>query len=646
MKRIISFFLVLVIALPFTACNQTKGLKTNKVPTEAAIPTEAATLTEGATPSEAATPTKTVAPQEISWDLSSIYPDEAAIGEDFSRMMTQIKDIAALRGKLSTVDGVISYYKGIDEADRLLRRLNAYAMLQVHKDQSDNEAKEGSGWVNLSSKFSIDTAFALPELLANSDSFLDTVAEDSRMKPYLTRFDRDRVMSTYTLPESEEQLLQPVYQLQAGAYSLYFALVDSDLTFQNIKFPDGTERPANKNNYPAACNKEYPQEFRIAYSNAMMQPYNQFRNTLAQNMHNYYTAVNQSAASHKYSSALEASLIPENTPISVYHGVLSAANQAKPALDRYFTLLKKSLGVTTLYSFETNVSIAKDPGTEYSYLDAQKLVKEALAPLGEDYAKRLDVMLSGDAIDVYPAENKSTGAFTLSIPGTHPYILLNYTDDFNSISSLTHELGHAVHMLYSQTQESNYNQNVTGLTSEVASILNELLLSDYLIKHAKTEEERQYYAAQQMSMLYSTFFVQTYYARFQEMAAWIVQNGGILTADKLDELWKQVAKDRFGESYTLTDSNAGGWARIPHFYYGFYVYQYAVGIAAACNIADRIQSGDESAVEDYLAFLEAGNSGNVVEMLNIAGVDIKNGDYISAFTARFDRLITEFEEKK
>ncbi len=646
MKRIISFFLVLVMALPFTACNQIKGLTTNKVPTETATPIETTTPTEGATPSEATTPTKTVAHQEISWDLSSIYPDGVALEKEFSQAMHLIKVIAALRGKLSTVDGVISYYEGIDEAERLLGRLNAYTMLQVYKDQSDSAAKARSGRVNLATKLSIDTAFALPELLANNDSFLDTVAKDSRMKPYLTRFYRDRVMSTYTLSESEEQLLQPVYQLRAGAYSLYFTLVYSDLTFQNIKFPDGSERPADNNNYPAACNKEYPQEFRIAYSNAMMQPYNQFRNTLAQNMHNYYTAVTQSAASHKYSSALEASLIPENTPISVYHGVLSAANQAKPVLDRYFTLLKKSLGVTTLYSFETNVSIAKDPGTEYSYLDAQKLVKEALAPLGEDYVKRLDVMLSGDAIDVYPAEKKTTGAFTMPIPGTHPYILLNYTNDFDSISSLTHELGHAVHVLYSQTQESNYNQNVIGLTSEVASSLNELLLLDYLIKHAKTEEERQYYTAQQMSTLYSTFFVQTYYARFQEVAAWVVQNGGILTADKLDELWTQVAKECFGESYTLTDSDAGGWARIPHFYYGFYVYQYAVGIAAACNIADRIQSGDKSAVEDYLAFLKAGKSGNVVEMLNIAGVDIKNGDYISAFTARFDRLITELEEKK
>ena len=620
MKRMISLILVLMMVLSFTSCSQNKEPTTYTTPTEDSVP------------------------QEISWDLSAIYPNEDAFEEELSRMENQIEMIAALRGKLSTLDGVVNYYTRSDEADRLFGRLDSYAWLQIQKDQSDSGAKELSGRVsNLRMKLSIDTAFAMPELFANNDSFLDKVAGDPRMKPYLVWFERDRVMSAYTLPESEEQLLQPVYQLRDGAYNLYSVLVGSDLTFQSIKFPDKTERPADENNYWAAYNKEYTQEFRLSYYNAMMQPYRQFRNTLAQNMQNYIFAETQLATSHKYGSALEASLVPEVTPISVYHSILSAADQAKPALDRYFSLLKKSLGVTTLYSFETNASIAKDPGTVYPYSEAQKLVKEALAPLGGDYAKRLDVMFSSDAIDVYPADNKSSGAFATSVPGTQPYILLNYTNDYDSVSTLTHELGHAVHMLYSGTQESNYCQNATSLTSEVTSTLNELLLSDYLIKNAKTEVERKYYASQQISMLYNTFFTQAFFARFQEEAVRVVENGGTLTADKLDELWMQAADDCYGELYTKTDAYASGWARIPHFYNGFYVYQYAVGIAAACNIADRIQSGDKSAVEDYLEFLKAGDSGNVVELLNIAGVDIENGDYIRAFTTRFDRLITEFE---
>lgn len=622
MKRTASVLMALLMTLSLIAGSQNKAMANTK-------------------------PAKSATSQKLSWDLSAIYPDKAAFETEFSKLEAQIKTIAALRGKLNTVDGVVEYYADYNEANRLAGRLNTYAGLQVQKDQSDSTAKALSGRVlNLIFNQSAETAFALPELFANSDSFLDKVAVDVRMKPYLFWFERDRADSIHMLPEAEEKLLQPLYQLREGACSLYSTLVGSDLTFPEIKFPDGTKRPADENNYSAAYNKKYTQKFRISYSNTMMKTYGQFRNTLAQNMQNYYTAVAQSAADHKYSSALEADLAPQGTLVSVYDGVLSAADQAKPTLNRYFTLIKNFLGVKTLYSFETNASIAKDPGTVYSYADAKNLVKKALAPLGKDYAKQLNVMLSGDAIDLYPSENKSTGAFTASVPGTHPYVLLNYTNDYYSVTTMAHELGHAMHMLYAQNQESVYGQNVTSLSSEVTSTLNELLLSDYMIKNAKTDKERKYYTAQQMTLLYNAFYTQANFARFQEAAVKEVENGGTLTADKLDKLWKQAAKDSFGDTYTLTDAGANGWARVPHFYNGFYVYQYAVGIAAACNIADRIQSGDKDAVEEYLDYLKAGDSANIVELLKIAGVDVSNGDYINAFTKRFNQLITQFEAAK
>lgn len=260
MKRMCSFLLVLTMALSLTACDSDQ------------VQNARSTLEQSVTP------------QEIAWDLSTIYPDKEAFEAEFSQAETQIKSITALRGKLNTVDRVISYYTSYDAMNRLTGRLDAYTGLQVYKDQSDSTAKGLSGRVSyLITKFSTDTAFALPELFANSSDFLDEVAEDTRMKPYLTWFNRDRAQSTHTLPEAQEQLLQPLYQLRDGAYSLYGSLTGSDLTFSNIRFPDGSERQANENNYSAAYNKDYTQEFRIAYYNAMMQPYNQFRNTLAQN---------------------------------------------------------------------------------------------------------------------------------------------------------------------------------------------------------------------------------------------------------------------------------------------------------------------------------------------------------------------------
>ncbi|MEG1558420.1 MAG: M3 family metallopeptidase, partial [Oscillospiraceae bacterium] len=439
MKRTISLLLAFVMVLSMTACGQNSEPPAESTP----IP---------------------LAHAEIAWDVSDIYHDQAAFEAELSQMQAQRNVLTALRGKLNTVDGVVSYYADRDELYRLKERLDVYTTLIVEKDQSDNTAKELAGKVsNLSFEIISDTAFALPEIFANADSFLDEVAKDERMKPYLALFSLERAQSAHTLSEAEEQLLLPINQLRDGAYYLYGSLANSDLTFPNVQFPDGTERLADENNYASIFNKTYSQEFRLTYYNALLQSYNQFRNTLAQNMQNYYSAVVKSAAYHKYDSALEAELAKGNTPVAVYDGVLLASDQAKPILSRYFALLKKNLNVSTLYSFDCNINIVDDLDTVYDYADAQKLIKEALQPLGADYVTKLDGMFSSDAIDVYPVENKTTGGFALSVPDVHPYILLNYTDDFESVSTLSHELGHAVHMLYSKSQESVYDQNVTAL---------------------------------------------------------------------------------------------------------------------------------------------------------------------------------------
>jgi len=610
MKKLVSLFLTLMMALSLTAA-----------------------------PAQAAVPEKTV------WNLSAIYPNKAAFESEFTQAEKQISTLAALRGKLSTIDRVVDYYKGHNELYRLIGRLDSYANLQVYMDLSNSTAKELSGRVvNLSAEASARLSYALPELFANSAVFLDEAAKDAGMAPYLNEFTRDRINSAHTLPEAEEQLLQPVYLLQNGAANLFSSLVNSDMPFPNITFPDGTEKKADEINYNLVMTGEYTQEFRKEYSNDMLGAYGQYRNTLAQNLQNQYTAITKIAAAHRYNSALDAELSSGDTPASVYNSVFDAAKQAMPVQTRYYALLKKSFNLGTIYNSDMNMSLCKASDITYPYTDAQTLVKAALAPLGEDYAAKLDTLMNS-AMDVYPAKNKLSGCFTMQVPGTHPYILLNYNNDFDSASNMAHELGHGVHMLYSQTQESTYNQGVTSLTSEVTSTLNQLLFSDYMMKNAKTEEERQYYAARELSFMKASFFTQVFFARFQESAVQEVENGKTLTTDKLDKLWMDAAREYLlpGKSIVINDSFANGWARIPHFYQGFYVYQYAVGIAAACNIADRIESGEQGAVEDYLTFLKAGNSGNAVELLKLTGIDISNGSYIQAFTARFERLLSEFD---
>jgi len=532
----------------------------------------------------------------------------------------------------------------MDELTVISYQLFVFAFLPVCKDQSDSKAKELLGRVEgLDYEARKKISFALPELFGNSDEFLDSVAAAKEMKPYLNQFLNERDQQKYQLSQQEERLLLPTSRLQEGASYLYQTLVSSEIQFPQIEFPDGTVRKADYKAYKFVLGGQYTQEFRSRLFEAMMGAYREYRGTLAQNYHNYCVAVSESAALRGHDSALEAELLSTGTPPLVYREILKAADEGKPTFEKYLSLNKKELGVNQLYAFDVGTPFTKAPVNQYSYEEAKKLVKESLAPLGNDYSKKLSEMLQDGRIDVYPEEGKQVGAFAANITNIHPYILLNYNDNFDSVSTLSHELGHGVHMLYAQNQQTCYDKNPTILTTEVASLLNEILLSDYMIKNAKTDEERQYYYEQQMSMLQGSFYIQVFFARFQEKAVKVVEEGGTLTADKLDELWLSTTKECFGETYGITENYCGGWARIPHFYNGFYVYQYAVGIAAACDIAERIQRGEPGAVEDYISFLKAGDSADAVTVFEIAGVDISNSDYTKSLFERFERLMAEYE---
>ncbi len=581
---------------------------------------------------------------ETAWDLKDLYENEKEFGKKLLDAHEQIDKIAVLKGKLNTIANVVACYKLMDELNAEFNRLSAYAYLQVTKDQSDSKAKELYGKVNGISLIANEKiSFALPEIFSNTPAFLDSVAKAKEMKPYLNWFLRERAEREHQLSEREEQLMLPTYRLRDGANSLYDTLVNSEIQFPKLQLPDGEAQKADEMGYSSIHTGQYSQKLRLDFYDSMMGAYRQYRGTLAQNYQNYCVAVVENARLRGYNSALEAELATTGTPLAVYSGILEAAEQAQPTLERYLALCKKELGVDQLYSFDAGVPFVKSVEREFSYEDGKEIVIDSLSVLGDDYAQKLSQMFDQGRIDVYPQVAKEGGAFTMNVANLHPYILLNYTNNFESVSTLAHELGHAVHMQYSQNQKSNYDANPTGLTSEVTSLLNQILVSDYMIKNAKTEEERRYYSTEQMAFLMSAFYGQAFFARFQDETVDVVEAGGTLTADKLDELWISTTKECYGDTYKASENYCGEWARIPHFYYGFYVYQYAVGVGAACEIADKIQSGDPHALEDYINFLKAGDSTDAVTLLEIAGVDIRSGDYSKGLIERLEGLISEYE---
>ncbi|MDD3336363.1 MAG: oligoendopeptidase F family protein [Eubacteriales bacterium] len=583
--------------------------------------------------------------RQTTWELTDLYADDVAVEAEITEIQTLIDQLPSFRGTLKTVEGVVAWYAFQDELLTKLNRLGCYATLKTSLNAGDSAAQTLSGRIdNLSFSATESSAFAANELFSQDAALLDELEQDERMTPYLLDFQRARKESVHLLGEEQENLLLPLTRLTYGASDLFSTLSYLELPYSEIEFPDGVTRTADENNYGLALLGGFTQEFRKSYSEAMMSAYASFRNTYAQNFQNYCTGVSENAKAHGYASALEADLATSDVEPTLYRTIIDASLTGNDLVGRYANLMKQELGLSEIYGFDMNLPIAPEPGITYTYDEACEIVLAALAPLGETYVADARKALAGGWVDAYAAQGKRTGAFSMGIRGAHPYMLLNFDGTFHAMSTLAHELGHTMNQWYAdQAQETAYNANPGTIVTEVTSTLNELLLSDYMIKNAQTDAERKYYIAQEMSTLYSTFFTQAQFARFQQISMEALESGETLTADLLEQLWLENSeKYSGGEMQTLTHSGMG-WARIPHFFQGYYVYQYAVAISASCDITQRITSGEEGAVESYLTYIASGDPASTAETLAIAGVDATNGDFVNNLLVRFGTLMDEYE---
>ncbi|MDD3411356.1 MAG: oligoendopeptidase F family protein, partial [Eubacteriales bacterium] len=526
--------------------------------------------------------------------------------------------------------------------------LGCYATLKPSLNAGDSAAQTLAGRAdNLAYAATENAAFADNELFSQDTALLDELEQDERMAPYLIDFQRSRKESAHLLGEEKENLLLPLTRLTNGATELFEALTYAELPYSEIEFPDGVTRTADENNYGLALLGGFTQEFRKSYSEAMMSAYGAFRNTYAQNFQNYCTGVSEDARAHGYASALEQALATDDVETTLYQGIIDASLTGYDLIGRYANLMKQELGLDEIYGFDVNLPIAPEPGITYTYDEACDTVLAALAPLGETYVADARKALEGGWVDAYSAEGKRTGAFSMGIRGAHPYMLLNFDGTFHSMSTLAHELGHTMNQWYSdQAQPTAYMGNPGTIVTEVTSTLNELLLADYMIKNAQTDTERKYYIAQEMSTLYSTFFTQAQFARFQQISMEALESGETLTADLLEQLWLENSEKYSGGVMQTLEHSGMGWARIPHFFQGYYVYQYAVAISASCNIAQRITAGEDGAAESYLAYISAGDPASTAATLAIAGVDVTSNDFIDGLLSRFSTLMDEYEAIK
>jgi len=623
MKKLLAVIIAIGLLLSSSGCQNTKEVNT-----------------------EVQAPERNIS-QEHMWDLTHIFEDVQA----FETALKEFEDelvpgLAAYAGTLNKSDVIYSFLSEFDHADRVIDRLYGYAQLQCEQNQLDNQATAMlHRVVKAKNNFTDAMAFSAPELLLLPDGFWDEILREERMQPYAYEINLMRRNSAHILPENEAVFLTPLTNAADNAYILFSKLTDADMEFPAVKDPQGNMVTADETVRLSVLTGHPNREFRKNIAEANFSAYGRFRNTLAQNLDTFVRLKVSLARFKHYSNGKEAALKTNAIIPEVYDNIIAAANNNLDAAHRNVALRKKILGTDKIYSSDMLYPLTEEISASFTYEDGKNIIIEALAPLGSEYQSILKKSFAENWIDVYPAEGKNSGAFSAGINNVHPYILMNYTDDFYSVSTLAHELGHAVHQYLSeQSNKSFFTGSVTIFSTEVASTVSELLLSDYMIQNASTKNEKLYYLFSELDTLYGTFFRQVMYAEFEDSIYKTVEDGGSLTADTLEELWTDVLVKYHGSDYEVTNNAKFGGSRIPHFYANYYVYQYATSIAAACVISQRITNGESGAVEDYLTFLKAGNSNGGVELLKALGVDMTKTDYTNALISRYNSIIDQIEE--
>nr|WP_300129076.1 oligoendopeptidase F [uncultured Butyricicoccus sp.] len=582
---------------------------------------------------------------QYQWALTDIFPSDEAWRECYAKAQASLDTLRSYEGHLSdSAQKLLSFLQFSDELGGQLDALGNYAQRKSDEDTRNAVYQEMTAqFTNLAVATSQADAFSTPELLAIPEQ---TLTEFYNAAPELTHYrlllDRVRRQKPHTLSPECEALLAAAGQLSQAPDDIFSMLNDADMSFPDAIDSTGKKHRVTHSTFVALLQSPdrtlRENAFRSLYS-----VYQQYRNTSAAVLSAQMKQLQFFADARKYDSALHAALNATEVPVEIYHNLIQTVRENLPAMHRYVRLRKKLLQVDELHFYDLYTPIVADQDIEIEYEDAKKLALEALAPLGEDYRKLLEEGFQNHWIDVYETPGKRSGAYSAGPYGTHPYVLLNYTDTLNDVFTLVHEMGHALHSYQSNKTQSITYANYVIFVAEVASTCNESLLMQYLLSQTDDKRRRAYLINYFLEQFRGTIYRQTMFAEFELWCSQQIAQGNALTAETLSAKYRQLNRDYYGEDIVLDDEIALEWARIPHFYYDFYVYQYATGYAAAIALSQRILEQGQPAVQDYLAFLSSGCSADPISLLRKAGVDMASPAPVASALTLFDSLVSELE---
>lgn len=576
--------------------------------------------------------------EKYKWDLTPMFKSD----EDFEKACDEFKnslsEVEKFSGQLKDVDKLYDCLVVVDKQSEVFGTIYVYANFKYHQDTDVSKYQEYTDRVEgLATLFSVSNAFLIPELLSLEEDEFETLVNSEKLKTYKHYLNDVFRAKDHILSKDEERIVKLSQEALLSPENIYSTLIDTDFSFGKIKNEKGEEVEVTHGNFVSFLQSKDAEVRKSAYYE-LYEVYKKYSNTLATSFSGNVKSAMFISKVRKYNSNLEAKLDGDNIPKEVYSNLINSVEKYLPHMHKYIAKRKEILGLDKIHFYDLYVPIVKDAKVEIGYEKAKEIVIKALGVLGDDYLELIDKSYKEGWIDVYENKGKRSGAYSWGSYGNHPYVLLNYDDTIGDMFTLAHELGHAMHSYYTwETQPCIYGDYTTFL-AEIASTVNETLLMEHLLKVTTDETEIAYLHNYFMEQFRGTIFRQTMFAEFEMLAHEMAESGKALTADTLSNLYGDLCKKYYGDDIVIDDEIKSEWARIPHFYTPFYVFQYATGYSSALALVELIKK-DSKNVDRYKNLLKSGSSDYSIDLLKKAGVDMTTSKPIEMALDTFAGLV-------
>ena len=584
-------------------------------------------------------------PAEVKWAIEDLYKNDDEWEADFTRLKEHLPELSAYEGRLGeSAQTLLSMQRLCDKMNMLAEKVYVYANQRLHEN-TDNAVYQNlaSRAQSLLVEMSERTSYIEPEIMGLPEGTIEKyLQENGELRVYGQYFENMIRQKAHVLPGEMEKLLASAGELAESPKDIFSMFNNADFRFPKITGEDDTDVEVTHGRFISLLQSKDQRVRKDAFE-ALYGVYEKFRNTLAAT---YRANVKQEvffARARRYGSDLEAALDGSHIPVSVYDNLIHVVHEHLPLMHRYVKIRKKLLGLDELHMYDLYTPMTENSGEHFSFEDAKKTVLEGLAPMGEEYLSHLKDGFEHGWIDVYENQGKRSGAYSWGAYGTHPYVLLNYQGTLNDVFTLAHEMGHALHSWYSDETQPYIYAGYRIFVAEVASTCNEALLIHHLLKKAKDPKNKAYLINYFLEQFRTTLYRQTMFAEFEKITHGLQEAGEALTAERLCSIYYDLNKAYFGEDICIDRQIEMEWARIPHFYTPFYVYQYATGFSAAIALSGKILREGEAAVEQYKKFLKGGSSMYPLELLRLAGVDMEQKKPVEDALQVFSEYLDEME---